>query len=330
MATQNLPTLLCHSDWGSHPRKRWLCKAHRRTNGWSVEAPKQVENHPQLLDCLTKEIGNDGIAVVGFDFPIGIPAKYASLIGVAEFRHFLPRLGTADYLDFYRVCAEPSEISHYRPFYPYRPGGANHNHLLSALDLTKFDDLRRMCERAHDDRKAACPLFWTLGANQVGKAAIIGWRDVIIPALENNDSVLLWPFDGPLNQLLKPGKIVIVETYPAEYYRWFFRDQRLKSKGELADRRRVGPSLLEWAKSARQGVELSFELRSCILAGFEAGDDAFDAAVGLLGMLEVLINGRSSGEPQEPCVKKLEGWILGQSCQPNTCFTFAPIGGGTE
>lgn len=32
-------------------------------------------------------------------------------------------------------------------------------------------------------RRAACPLFWTLGGNQAGKAAIAGWRDILQPAL---------------------------------------------------------------------------------------------------------------------------------------------------
>ena len=39
---------------------------------------------------------------------------------------------------------------------------------------------------------------------------------------------------------------------------------------------------------------------------------AFDATIGLLGMLEVLMNRRKSGEPNDATVKKLEGWILGQ------------------
>jgi len=32
-------------------------------------------------------------------------------------------------------------------------------------------DLLRLCERATPDRGDACMLFWTLGGNQVGKAA---------------------------------------------------------------------------------------------------------------------------------------------------------------
>jgi hypothetical protein len=108
---------------------------------------------------------------------------------------------------------------------------------------------------------------------------------------------------------LKPGNIVIVETYPAECYGWFFQDHPLKSKGTFEDRRRVGPALLDWAQSAN--VTLDPDLRRTIEEGFK-NDDAFDATVGLFGMLEVLMSRRGSGEPDEENVRKLEGWILGQ------------------
>ena len=46
-------------------------------------------------------------------------------------------------------------------------------------------------------------------ANQVGKAAIIGWREVLAPALRGGGSVSLWPFDGSLPSLLVPGNVVV-------------------------------------------------------------------------------------------------------------------------
>jgi hypothetical protein len=317
MATQELPTLVYHADWGITPEKRWSCRAVRQGNGYKVEAPEPVGDLGKLSNRIKNEIGATGVAVVGFDFPIGIPAKYGSLVGVTEFRPFLLRLGNQEYSDFYRICAEPSEISKHRPFYPYRSGGTKQSDLLSALGLTSFNDLRRTCERAYDGRKAACPLFWTLGASQVGRAAIIGWRDVITPALRNDPSVVLWPFDGSVDSLSKPGHIVILETYPAECYQWFFRDRPLKAKGELENRKRVGRDLLEWVGSAKAKVTPSTALERRIRAGFPAGDDAFDAVVGLFGMMDVLINGRSSGEPQDESITKLEGWIFGQSYGPN-------------
>jgi len=60
-------------------------------------------------------------------------------------------------------------------------------------------------------------VFWTLGGKQVGRAAIIGWRDLLVPALQDPSIDLrLWPFDGDLVDLIAPGAMVVAETYPAE------------------------------------------------------------------------------------------------------------------
>src|ERR1700721_2243563 len=77
-----------------------------------------------------------------------------------------------------------------------------------------------MCERRTSTRGDTCVLFWTLGGNQVGRAAIIGWRDVLGPALRCYPTqVLIWPFQGTLGSLLAPSRIVFAETYPTEFYR---------------------------------------------------------------------------------------------------------------
>jgi hypothetical protein len=302
------PTVVYHADWGTDPKKRWLCKAVLEGGRYRAQAPVLVGEHFGLLNRVKNEIGETGTAVVGFDFPIGIPARYAALLGVTDFKPLLLKLGHGDFSDFYRISASSAEISKYRPFYPFRRGGTKQIHLWSGLGLTFIDDLRRKCDLANGGRRAACPLFWTLGANQVGRAAIIGWRDVLVPALRNEKPVLLWPFDGSLHDLLKPGNTVIVETYPAECYGWFFQDHPLRSKGNLDARRQTAPALLNWAQSAK--VTLDPELKRAIENGFP-NDDAFDATVGLFGMLEVLMK-RGSREPDDAKVRTVEGWILGQ------------------
>jgi hypothetical protein len=192
------------------------------------------------------------------------------------------------------------------------PGGKRLAHLLTALGVSVIDDLRRECDKKQPGRGGACPLFWTLGANQVGKSAIVGWRDVLAPALHDGD-FSVWPFDGPLHDLLKAGKIVVVETYPAECYGWFFHEP-LRGKGKLEVRRRASGALLEWAETA--GVRLESELVRVIKEGFPDGDDAFDAVVGLFGMIEVVIGRRESGEPSEDRIRNLEGWPNAYSESP--------------
>jgi hypothetical protein len=100
-----------------------------------------------------------------------------------------------------------------------------------------------------------------------------------------------------------------VETYPAECYGWFLQDG-LKGKADAEVRRKAGGALFKWAE--KENVKLDPDLTHTIEQGFPDGDDAFDAAVGLFGMLEVLMGRREPGDPNEESVRKLEGWILGQ------------------
>ncbi len=144
------------------------------------------------------------------------------------------------------MCDKAEEISRYRPFYPNRRyQGRRKDELLRGHGAAMYDDLLRACERGGDGRKTACSLFWTLGGNQVGKSAIIGWRDVIAPALRTRD-VVLWPFDGELESLLSQGRTVVTETYPAHYYGWF-SEKALGRKQDQSRRRTYGQSLLRWA-----------------------------------------------------------------------------------
>lgn len=132
---------------------------------------------------------------------------------------------------------------------------------------------------------------------------------MLAPALHDDKGVSLWPFDGRLNDLLLPGRIIIVETYPADGYTWFFPEP-LKGKGEQETRKNAGDHLLVWAESAH--VALDAALARTIKEGFPDGDDAFDAVVGLFGMIEVAVGRRHAGDPSEDRIRKLEGWILGQ------------------
>jgi hypothetical protein len=312
-------THIFHADWGSAPNKRWLARAKLGSHGrFTAEAPRPVGDHTELIPSIRDDIGSRGCALVGFDFPIGIPASYARLAGITGFKSFLRGLGDGKWADFHTVARIPSEISVQRPFYPFAPGNTRQAHLLSALGLNSIEELRRECEKRQPGRRAACALFWTLGANQVGKGAIIGWRDVLAPGLETRD-VLLWPFDGPLHELFQPGKIVIAETYPAECYGWFFGPLKGKRRQEV--RRAVSVPLLERAQSI--GLELEPELVAAIQRGFPEGDDAFDAVIGLFGMIEVVAGRRRSGEPKEERIRQLEGWILGQTSETSLPFVLS-------
>jgi hypothetical protein len=138
---------------------------------------------------------------------------------------------------------------------------------------------------------------------------------VLAPALREGGRISLWPFDGPLHSLLVPGKVVVAETYPAECYGWFPKDppgskDTLGSKSDQHDRKKFGASLLRWADA--QSVTLANCLTEDIQGGFPQGDDAFDAVVGLFGMLQVCLGQRETGEPDDREIRNIEGWILGR------------------
>ena len=305
------PTHIFHADWGTAPQKRWLARATLTAKGrYLAFSPVPVANHLDLVSSIQRDAGYNGCALVGFDFPIGIPVAFGRLAKVKVFKRFLGALGRGKWKEFYNVAGVPNEISVGRPFYPFKPGGKKHAHLLNALRVDDIDDLRRQCEREQPRRRAACPLFWTLGPNQVGKGAIVGWRDVLAPALSAVNGVLIWPFDGFFHELLRPGNIVIAETYPAECYGWFFTEP-LKGKGKQEVRKRASTSLLQRAQA--MDLELEADLVRAMEYGFPEGDDAFDAVVGLFGMIEVATGRRQPGEPSKGRVRKLEGWILGQA-----------------
>lgn len=145
-----LPDSVWHADWGTNPKKRWVCKAVRDGQCYKANAPTLVGDHVGFTQRVKDEIGETGTAIVGFDFPIGIPTRYASLIGVKELKPFLLGTGRGGFSDFYTVSKTVTDISMYRPFYPDKPGGTKHSHLLSALGLTCIDDLRRKCELGHE------------------------------------------------------------------------------------------------------------------------------------------------------------------------------------
>jgi hypothetical protein len=169
-------------------------------------------------------------------------------------------------------------------------------------------------------RRAASPLFWTLGGQQVGKAAIHGWREVLGPGLrEANLDLSLWPFSGRLETLLAAGRLVAVETYPAECYTHlgvaFSRRRRGFRSGKRvqADRAANAGRLLAWAEQA--GVRLEPPLRAALLDGFglsQDGEDPFDTTIGLFGMLNIILGYRPLYEPEDPVIRSIEGWIFGQ------------------
>jgi len=309
------PALIAHADWSTDSKKRAIARALRMADGsYTALTPEPVSDLPDLFARLRAAAGARGTALMGFDFPIGLPRAYAKAARIDRFVPTLRQLGRGSWKAFYDPAEDASQISVRRPFYPQRPGGTKRQHLIDALGLSGAQDLFRHCDRPTDLRGAASPLFWTLGAQQVGKAAISGWRDLIAPALRSDPSPRIWPFDGRLAEMLSQPGIVIAETYPSEFYGHLGLQIAVSNKSKLnpAHRRDDAERLLDWA--ARNEIRLSGALTADIRDGFGTGpdgEDRFDATIGLFGMLNVVLGQRVQGEPADPVVRRIEGWILG-------------------
>jgi hypothetical protein len=175
--------------------------------------------------------------------------------------------------------------------------------------------LSRICDRATKDRPAGAPVFWTLGANQSGKAALVAWRDLLIPALADDVPPRLWPFDGPFLSLLHQGGIAVAETYPAEAMRHLGL-RPAGSKRRQSDRAAYANALLGAMSTLNALPSSALQLE--IEVGFgarEDGEDRFDSLLGVLCVLGVLQGMRPDTAPDDPAIQMWEGWVLGQSSE---------------
>jgi hypothetical protein len=288
--------------------------APRTAGGWILKAPRLVGDVATFLDRLVQEAGGGAVAL-GADLPIGLPRAYAATRTEADFMSFLR--GVRGLPDFFTVCATLEDIAPARPFYPAR-GVAGMTRLAHALALGLSDAsaLSRACDRATAERPAGAPLFWTLGANQSGKAAIAAWQQMILPALADQNTLRLWPFEGAFRSLLAPGTVALAETYPAEALRHL--GIRLRgSKRRHADRCATAGALM--TAMDQQSATPDDAMRQAILDGFGAdasGEDRFDSVLGVLCVLNVLAGNRPDTAPPDPWIQRWEGWVLGQTALP--------------
>lgn len=300
---------LVHADWSVDPRKRWASAARREGGQWTVGAPFQIVSTAAFLEDAFAD-ARSGRRLLGFDFPIGMPSAYGALTGFDGFKDALPSLGEGQWERFFEVAEWPSDISVQRPFYPrVSRKGVSPQELVTALGVANPGELFRVSERRTEYRQAACALFWTLGGNQVGKAALSGWKEIVRPAMLRGAG--LWPFDGTLAELSALPGVVVAETYPAEAYRMVgaaFRPGQ--SKRRRSDRLEKADAILDW--SNRRGVRFSETALSAVRSGFDEpnGEDRFDAFLGLLKMIEV-VSGRRPEATSDPD-RRWEGWILGR------------------
>jgi hypothetical protein len=304
-----LPSLVIAADWSTDEGKRWMARAKRVGLGtYIVYPPEPVGDLSTLISRLRNQACEGEGLLIGFDFPIGLPAEYAQRVGVTSFRDVMSRFGRDQWKDFYSISDSPNLRQPFSPL-PTHQTGKYRSNLAKALGHRDLSALRRRCELKTSTRRAAECLFFTMGGAQVGAAAIVGWRDVIQPSL---DHIKLWPFDGDLSSLLSEKGVTIAEIYPAEAY--LHLDVKIgsgtgRTKTSRKDRKKA---IDHWQSQFSTGqICLSNAAQSWVEWGFRSEDD-FDAMAGLLSMLQIVIGQRSGAVPDTIEVKQIEGWILGQ------------------
>uniref|UniRef100_UPI0025C45CC6 hypothetical protein n=1 Tax=Elioraea sp. TaxID=2185103 RepID=UPI0025C45CC6 len=286
---------------------------------WPLGAPLPA-GEPATLAPRLAALAGRGAALLALDVPIGLPHRFATA-------HLAVHPGFAAWLDalhddapFLRPAATLADVSPARPFFPAgQVAGAGLK--ASFLDRLGLDGetLLRACDRggrtANGGRIArACGLFWTLGGNQVGKAAASAWREVLLPARASG--LRLWPFEGTLAALATPGGVVAAEAYPGEGY------ARLGLRFPSAKRRqgwRAAQAAAIAAWCARHGIVPDTSLAARIADGFgpsPEGEDAFDATIGALAAITVAAGIDPEGTPDDPAIRSWEGWMLGRIDQP--------------
>ena len=186
----------------------------------------------------------------------------------------------------------------------------------AALGLDGAAGLSRACDRATAERPAGAPLFWTLGANQVGKAAIAAWQAMLLPALADGEDVRLWPFAGAYRGLLAPGR----GGAGRDLSRRGAAPSRHAAEGQQAAAGGPGGGREPACRGdGRAGGVARPGLQQAIADGFggdAAGEDRFDCVLGVLCVLNVLAGNRPDTAPADPWIRRWEGWVLGQTAMP--------------
>ena len=277
---------------------------------WLLDAPEPVGDARTLVARLLGR-ADGGAVALGVDLPLGLPRAYvARHRGEANFLAFLDGLRGSEPL--FDVCATLEEVGPERPFYPsVGLAGMTRAAHAAALDLASWRDLGRVCDRATAERPAGAMLFWTLGPNQSGKAALHAWRTVVLPARAAG-VLRLWPFEGAFRTLLMPGEVAMAETYPAEALRQLGL-RPVGSKRRQADRQALAAGLR--AAAERLGVRPSAAAAAALNAGCgsdAAGEDRWDSMLGVLGVIGVLRGVRPDTAPDDAWIRRWEGWVLGQ------------------
>ena len=306
-----------HFDWGSKKNKRAMCVANLRDDLWCVDSISIAGNSATLLQDACRNVPPGSKTLIGFDFAIGLPVGYMKQAKLKTFLEAIDVFGDEPWQEFFEKAYHPTEVGIHRPFYPRKStpkGYTSRSILTDRLGIT-WEHVFRKCERKTSYRSAASPIFWTLGAKQVGTATMLGWKEVLQPLIRDSSRCIgLWPFEGDLEEILQVKDAAVVETYPNEAYSHLGFPKKWTGKTSHHARKCVSKIILDWG--LRSSVKWSEKVLDQIESGFgeeNDGEDPFDALVGACSMIAVIIGQRPVSSSLDEDSKLREGWIFGQN-----------------
>lgn len=286
-------------DWAKHTAKRRAYHA-----DLSTRRVRRVDTGGSLAQLVSLAARFEPPVLIGIDAAIGLPARtWQGLVANAaahpsDFVDFL----CSDHLParFFDEATTPNDWAPSRPFFAVPPGKGS----LRAFIDTSSDGLCRQVDR----RLKANPIFATSGIpGTVGSGTRTLWQELI--ALNGRTPFSVWPFNGPLNTLLRSDAPVVAEIYPKACYGIALEDTLPAGLCTIAktkpEARRAAIALLqESAWVARHSVALSD------LDAARANEDDFDALMSAAALLRLLLE-KAPLESPATVDHVAEGGVLG-------------------
>ena len=272
--------LVC-ADWSSNPGGRAAYVARP-----ADRVIRRVDFASCTFETLISEsvrMAKGGPVLIGIDVPIGIPKSFASHPGDdLDFTQWL-RTTVAHSSDFLRPCGRAEEWLRERPFFAVQSGKGGYTRWVDLMRAERCEPLRDV-----DRLTGAKSLFVTSGSpGSVGSSVLDIWPQL----LQHRRTVSVWPFDGPLKELMDPRRPTVAEIYPRALYGIALsphlevaRRPRLKIfKREPACRVAALNALREQKWVRTFGVEIHDGDRAI------ANDDAFDALMSVAALLRCVL-----------------------------------------
>ncbi|MEQ9093477.1 MAG: hypothetical protein RLN63_05175, partial [Miltoncostaeaceae bacterium] len=113
------PQTVAPADWSVAPARRWVAVAARERRGWSLRALRRMGREGTIAARLGAPAGEAPL-LLGVDFAIGVPARWARAAGVSDFPPLM-RAAVAGREPWERLldpARTAAEIDLRRPFYP--------------------------------------------------------------------------------------------------------------------------------------------------------------------------------------------------------------------